>query len=520
MTILASVACSLTVGCSVTATETRAPVVPAPAAADTSDRAAADDRTAADDLAAVTARDIDAIDAWVRAFYPAVVDPWNPGFAERWARAVEQARVRAKEVTDGAGWRMTIDALITSVRDGHVYLRPSDATPTPARAPEWTGHVVELVGDRYVLRALGERKELDGGALVSCDGVPIDAFAEATLDLYHGDWTILAQRRRAAPLLLVDVGNPFVARPRQCDVDVSGEARTWDLEWSRIGREQLAEIIVRHQGVKRDQRDRVTLELGADGGAWITLGNLTDERGYAALERTLREKLTKVRRAPYVVWDLRGNGGGNSALGVALVALVWGSDPPLRTQTRPKQWRASAEVVELLQASRTESLEQGRDALVAFLDAILPQLEQAVRDGTPLYAEAMEAMPAKPDETGQHPPTKRRRARLRGPSYVLTDGGCFSSCIMVVNTLRDMGATQVGLPTDRNTIYGESWFKRELPSGHGTLTLPLAIFGEDPEHLGGGPPDLPWTGAPTDEEGLRGFIAEAATGRAKTPGPP
>lgn len=499
--LLVPLACSLALACTTPASETQAPAA--------TDTPPGEPAAGAQDLAAITARDIDAIDAWVRGFYPAIVDPWNPDFEARWSRAVEQAHARAEQVSDGAGWRMTIEALVGSTRDGHVYLRPSDQAPSSrARGLEWTGHVVELVGDRYVLHALGPAKDLDNAALVSCEGVPIDAFAETTLDLFRGDWTILAQRRRMIPLLLIDTGNPFVSRAQQCVVDIGGEQRTWTLEWTSIESEQLTALLPRYQGVKLDQRERVTLEFTADGAAWITLGNLTDEAGYIALERALADQLTKIRRAPYVVWDVRGNGGGNSALGLPLFARVWGTQPPMPAQTRPKQWRASPEVVELLQRSRVELESQGRSALVAFLDEILPQLERAVQSGAELHAE----LPPQPDDPAAADPTANEQARvqLRAPSFVLTDGGCFSSCIMSVNTLRSMGAKQIGLPTDRNAVYGESWFSRELPSGFGSLTLPLAIFGEDPELLGGGPPDLPWTGAPTDEDGLRRFIAEAA----------
>lgn len=473
------------------------------------------------DFASITSRDIDAIDAWVRAFYPAVVDPWHEGFEARWSTAVADAKARASQVEDGTGWTMTMEALVNSLRDGHVYVNPSDSLPKSGRAPQWPGYVVERLGDSYVLHAHGDAASLDGARLRSCDGIPIEQFAEATLDLYRGDWTIEAERRRVAPLLLLDTGNPFVQRAKTCEVDLAGTTATWHLAWTELPRERVSELVSPYQGIKRDQRARVDLAFADDGAAWITLGNLTDEAAYQALDDVLRKSLRKVRRAPYVVWDVRGNGGGNSAMGFAVMATVWGEPPVQRPQLRAKQWRSSPEVVALMREARAVAAKHDRPGLVQFVDAILPQLEAAASSGAALHAEVMPgdapvdgATAVGSTERGDAGRPERReskkRSKIRGPVFVLTDGGCFSSCIMVVTALRDMGAQQVGLSTGRNTIYGESWFNRDLPSGFGALTLPIAIFGENPELLGGGPPDLRWTGSPTDEDGLRAFVAEAA----------
>jgi len=49
----------------------------------------------------------------------------------------------------------------------------------------------------------------------------------------------------------------------------------------------------------------------------------------------------------------------------------------------------------------------------------------------------------------------------------------------------------------------------------GWYSLPIAIFGDYPEDLGGTPPDLPWQGSARDEAGIRQFIAAAARAEPK-----
>lgn len=90
--------------------------------------------------------------------------------------------------------------------------------------------------------------------------------------------------------------------------------------------------------------------------------------------------------------------------------------------------------------------------------------------------------------------------------FVLTDGDCFSSCILFVNRVRALGGLQVGDPTNRNEPYGENWFERALPSGLGSIGLPLAIDRTPDELRGGRTPDLGWDGDMSDQRGIEKFI--------------
>ena len=95
--------------------------------------------------------------------------------------------------------------------------------------------------------------------------------------------------------------------------------------------------------------------------------------------------------------------------------------------------------------------------------------------------------------------------------FVLTDGGCMSSCIMFVQQVKRMGAVQVGDPTNRNTRYGEEWISQPLPSRIATLYVPSAIFDWRSRELSS-LPSLPWNGSAVDEAGLRTMISRAADG--------
>jgi Peptidase family S41 len=446
--------------------------------------------------APTTRRDVDAIAAWVDGVYPAVVDPLNPGFSERWGAALAQARGRAEQVCEEAGWRATLRELLGSVRDGHVQLWPNQ----PERPFRWTGFAVELQGGRFLLRRASSDLEAnsppDGAELLACDTWPIAEYARRALDRFRGDWSSEALRPSLSVALLVDDGNPFLTLPTTCSVEADGQRRPWTLPWTVAPASIVGSAVAPYTRIAHDHRGLLQLELQDDGSAWITVGNLSEQERHAKLLETLTRATAEIRRAPYVVWDLRGNGGGNSSFGDALAAAVWGQGSllPGRPPRHPKRWRASARLVQYIEAARDERF-----------DWIVPPMKEAVRQG-----QALVTIPGH-DDIGDQLVAVRPPAKT-GPVFVLTDAGCFSSCISFRNLLTRMGAIQVGDPTARDEVYGESWFDALLPSKLGKVVLPIAIFGDHPEERGGTLPELPWHGSARDEAGIRQFIASTARG--------
>jgi hypothetical protein len=98
-----------------------------------------------------------------------------------------------------------------------------------------------------------------------------------------------------------------------------------------------------------------------------------------------------------------------------------------------------------------------------------------------------------------------------GKAFVLTDAGCFSSCVVVLNTFKRMGAIQVGEASGQNEVWGESVGPFNLPSGLGWYRIPVSIIRQPRSSLGGLPADISWSGAMDDDQGLREWIATLAS---------
>ncbi|HYD11915.1 MAG TPA: S41 family peptidase [Allosphingosinicella sp.] len=450
-----------------------------------------------------TLADIAAIDQAVRDIHPGMVDPAVPALARGWAENVRTARMRADEVNDRAAWAGTLRILVNSLRDSHAVIRIAPQRPAPPLW--WTGYAVEHIAGRWFLRPVDAPGAPTGELrLLHCGGRPIDAVAASQLDLTVTNWQVTANRSSAGARLLVDSGNPFLRRIERCTVLVDGQREQEIVFAWRQGEAATIAAALRPWQRRRIGETRFGLDWQADGSAWLSLPNFTDSQGNAALRTAVNAARARLRRAPYIVLDVRGNGGGNSQLGTLLSAALWGEGSviPEPAPARPKRWRASRQLVEAMRAARTA--QSGNPELVAFVDGALPAIEGALGRGEPLVAD-----PGVTADTARRERPRPRPART-GPVFVLTDGGCGSSCILFVNEVRRMGARQLGDPTDRNTVYGEQWAMTALPSGEADLFLPSAVYGWPESVLGGGPPDLQWTGTAADEAGLRAFIAAQA----------
>ncbi len=450
--------------------------------------------------------DIAAIDRAVREVHPGMADPTTPGLAAAWAENVRGARLRADELNSRAAWAGMLRILVNGLRDSHAVIRIAPQQPAPP--VWWTGYAVEHFAGRYYLRPV-EAPEAPPGELrlLRCGGRPIDAVAAAQLDLTVTNWEVAANRSIAGARLLVDTGNPFMTRIAECTVAVDGRREQRIVfNWRRTDAATLARAIAPYQR-RRTGATRFALDWQADGSAWLSIPSFSDSEGNAALRAAVTRERARLLRAPYIVLDVRGNSGGNSQLGTALSAALWGEGSviPEPAPARAKRWRASRQLVEAMRAMRSAS--SNNPELVAFINSALPAIEAGLDRGEALVT----------DPEGAAGEARRERTRPRpartSPVFVLTDGGCASSCILFLNEVRRMGARQVGDPTDRNTVYGEQWVRTPLPSGEAELYLPSAVYGWAESALGGAPPDIQWTGTAADEAGLRALIAAEARRR-------
>jgi hypothetical protein len=241
----------------------------------------------------------------------------------------------------------------------------------------------------------------------------------------------------------------------------------------------------------------VGLTMPAPGKHWVGMPDFNGARSGAAYE-ALYPQLAALPQSGWVIFDLRGNGGGDSTWGTRALAALYGA--PYAAQLNvaggaSKYQVADAETASLLKhyiaapeyaASKAES------------EFALASIEAAMRAG-----QKMALVEGKPG-AGADPVLV---PRPHGPRLAaVIDRGCFSSCMNFLQQLRAAGDTVVlGEATIGYSPFGEI-NRHPLPSGRGALLIPSARFETATATREPFVPDYPFAGSMTDEQALQDWV--------------
>jgi hypothetical protein len=418
-------------------------------------------------------------------------------------RAVGVARTRARDVSSYEGWLATLRGFATSFSDPHIALQ----TRLSLNAVRWPGMLVARrgVATIVVFRDSTRAAELpaEGSRLLSCDGIDVERLGRERLGAFMGTWDIAAQRVRNTPYLLVDAGNPFLPPIRRCRFREGEAEREVELDWRTIA---VTAIQDRVREAAPVGRPGFGVRRVSDGW-WISMQSLNNQAGVVL--DSVGAHADAILAAPWVVVDVRGNGGGNSLwaqrlanqlVGEARVTIAMRrAEREMRGTMCGTSWRVSPAVEETMVEYMRNST-QPRDQMRRDLDSV-----SAARAAGRELAPSPKPCPPDTSQAGEAqdlPPS-----RMKGRLVLLTDRACFSSCLLMAGLFRIIGAVHIGEATDFSTRYMEVR-PLPLPSGLGTFaTLQKVAFGA-PARLGPFDPEIPFPGRMDDTPGLERWVVE------------
>lgn len=443
--------------------------------------------------------------------HPGTHDPLNPAFRPRLDRGLELALERAKTTTDAGGWWWALRAYVASFEDGHVGINVTQ--PGYSFATRWPGFLTIYRGADQVV---ADRDEADsatpplGARLIDCDGVAADALAEQRIGQFRGRWFLEAQHVLFGDWMFLSAQNPWISEMRQCRFETDGATKTYSLNW-RATPDDLGARRTRLIQSRALDFGITTLD---DGGLWISTPSFNgDPSGetYAKLTALIEEmkvRQASLRAAPYVVLDVRGNGGGSSHWSELMAQILWGDDW-MAAHSEPAneavEWRASdgnlAQISDFLDQLRAAN---GQPQMIAWAERVVTGMKAAQAEGQVYWRDA-------DDDTGAPvtPPAPAPQL-MAGPAYVLTDSSCGSACLDAVDLWKAAGAVQVGRETTADTVYMDIR-NPVLPSGLAQIALPMKVYrgrargNNEPQR-----PDRLFEGDMTDDAALRAWIADLA----------
>jgi len=392
---------------------------------------------------------------------------------------------RAEQVQTIEGYFATMAGFANVAGDKHIWWR----SPYTASTVNWAGLIMTRRGDSFVVfshEAVEGEDSLTGAVLVSCDGVSANDFAAAKLGGFSAVWSIEAQRIQRTPTLFIDSGNPFVMRPTRCEFRRDRRRISHTLQWRETERTALSPLV-------RPALNRGAAGYGVrafDGGMWIALQGLDD--GAEAVMTQVAEQRAQLLAAPIVVLDMRGNGGGNSEYGARLARVLFGDARFNHLynggggEDCSTTWRVSPRNLATMRSYVTRFAQSNPD-FSRGMQQVVQRAEQVGAEGReftgPVTCGAERATPGRP-------PAQAARGRI----VLLTDNTCFSSCLIVTDMFRRLGALHVGQATDAATHYFEVREER-LPSGLSFFSTLQAFSPLSPAQMG---PYVPETSYPGD----------------------
>jgi Peptidase family S41 len=458
--------------------------------------------------AIVTARDVDAAYALLRDSHPGgAVELHDLDFQHRLALGHRVALARARTVTSYPGYMAVLAGFATAMGDKHIWSRPTFVVNTP----RWPRFMVSKRGETWIVTdADPPETPLVGAVLISCDGQPVDSLARKNVGGFRANWEIGAQQAQFAPWLLVDESNPFIARPKTCVADTNGQRQTITLNWMRIRRETLLPRLKKAGGA--GQAGYGIRQVG--NGYWIAIQDLYTAQAIEVVKAVEQQKAA-LRSAPFVVLDVRGNGGGSSLVGREMAASLFGApyvDARLASGASNEcgnpdgAWRVSQSNINNLQylLGTADFVSQGGPEVRQTVETTLHNLRDALAHGRAFSGLTHCAQTAaKPIGAATAP------SEMKGSLLLLTDNLCFSACLSLTDDFRELGAFHIGQTTDAATHYVDVR-EQYLPSGYSIFSTLQSLDPAAPVQVGPFKPALMYNGDIGDTAALEKWVVDSA----------
>jgi len=443
-------------------------------AAETPDKAAPPENPALR-WQAMARSDLAAVQALVLSTHPGSIDDGNPAFRDWMTTGYQQALALIPKVVTYDTAMSAVRFYVTGFLDGHFgYSDNARRRDYPILINGWRlrkekGHYVVTAVAKEWASPLPQQ----GARLIACDGrapaLLIKEFVAPYVD------------RRDFPAVTDSLAGRLMTLPlageelKRCRFEApDGKITDLDIRYAAVNSRQYFQIIMQN----REQPRRVN-EFTLDNGVlWIRAANFNvNEDGAEALASMLTA-LSAARDVRQIIFDSRGNAGGDSGVGDRLFEAATGglefdrSDMAALPRTYA-QWRVSDTAIAT--AERTQA------HLVRLYGAKSTQAQEAAERLAAFRSARAAGQPWVEQEGGQRltrDDIARRHGHLRrfqGGIALITDSNCVSACLDFADLIRQVpGAVHLGQATSGDAVYIDVGYA-ELPSKN-LLFLPLKVW--------------------------------------------
>lgn len=428
--------------------------------------------------------------------HPGPVDPRNPEYRKWLEGGLALALQKADSAACFSDYVRALEFYTNGFRDGHIGIGLNIA-PVEQR---WPGFIVNgnSNGEVEVVYSEQDSGVPLGATLNSCDGASVDQLFQQRIDPYFWNAAIPHQRfREASRLFYLDTVDTM-PRFKACRFS-AGEV---NLKWRRIGAHDLQSIL--DQQISSQHREPGVRYLH---GVWLltipTFAYSTPSELKSV--QVFLHQVTKQRdllRKSKVVFDVRGNHGGDSAWARKIAGALYGDewiDLVAGQFDFTVDWRASASNLQFTNAMIEREQKAGLADAANDLIHVRDAMEAAIKAGNPF---------ARVDDPPHSSTTPPPSSPITGQVFLLTDGVCASACLDFADIVRRLpNVTHVGLPTSADAIYIDNTYQ-DLPSGIAGLGYSMKVFrNRVRKNNEWYEPDVRWPGGVMSDDSVTRWIA-------------
>lgn len=441
--------------------------------------AAAADKSAAEWQAAARA-DLDAVHKLILTAHPGSIDEFNPGFKAWVEQGYREALQLVPRVNSYDSMMSAVRYYVSGFRDGHLLYSDNARRDYPMLVNGWrlrrqeSGYVVDahLKGWPAPLPPMGAR-------LLQCDGRAPDAILAGDVAPYL-DRRTTGRMVEYLPGALTQPALPDLKLKRCQFRSADGAVMDMPITYQNVTTQRYFKEWENAPQAGPQPRRRSNQFSFQDGVLWVSAASFSTlpSKPQIADFDTMLAELGKLEGVRLMVFDVRGNGGGSSAIGDKIFTAATGGldydkqdlDKLPRTYA---QWRVSDVLLETAdKVSKGFSTRYGADSQEARrAAAFLKQVRQAKEQGETWVEQPNGRMLTRAE-------IAKRGGKLRrysGPVALLTDATCASACLDFADLVLGVpGAVHVGRTTGADTFYIDTG-RAALPSGN-VLVLPQKVW--------------------------------------------
>lgn len=355
------------------------------------------------------------------------------------------------------------------LRDPHLTVQFKSRDVLRKTVPgRWPHFLVLKIGREYRVRARDPRLEPGrlppiNARLKDCDGRSVSQMFEENIFPFYGDPALQAHRATLAWRLFWDNGNPFVRRPSSCRFWVDGKLKNFVLSWQDLDIQDHLARNLQPNGIYVQRPFEIVRKPGL---VWVSLPSFAPSSEQIEQIREIADALATVPESARIVFDLRGNTGGDSDWGELLLSKLYGER--FHHLKRPEPvlvYRVSKE--NLAHWESVVARQNTQFGSSSHFSEVVSGMRKALASGQ----QALEVSSKRSAPVAAVTPSRQRQPR----AFALTDGFCFSACLSFLDLALPLGVQHLGQETgaDRLTMDVRTL---DLPGGIFELTLPLMFF--------------------------------------------